>query len=60
MGGQLRQVPMSSLANVKYGTTYGGIKRKNQKRIVTLSSNVITGYNPNNVVAEVKKQIIRI
>jgi multidrug efflux pump len=58
MGGQLRQVPMSSIANVKYGTTYGGIKRKNQKRLVTLSSGVVTGFNPNNVVAEVQTKLL--
>ena len=58
MGGQLRQVPMSSIANVKYGTTYGGIKRKNQKRLVTLSSGVITGFNPNNVVAQVQAKLL--
>jgi multidrug efflux pump len=58
MGGQLRQVPMSSIANVKYGTTYGGIKRKNQKRLVTLSSGVVTGFNPNNVVAEVQAKLV--
>jgi multidrug efflux pump len=58
MGGQLRQVPMSSIANVKYGTTYGGIKRKNQKRLVTLNSGVITGFNPNNVVAQVQAKLL--
>ena len=58
MGGQLRQVPMSAIASVKYGNTYGGIKRKNQKRLVTLSSNVVTGFNPNNVVAEVKSKLL--
>jgi multidrug efflux pump len=58
MGGQLRQVPMSSIANVKYGTTYGGIKRKNQKRLVTLFSGVVTGFNPNNVVAAVKAKLL--
>jgi multidrug efflux pump len=57
MGGQLRQVPMSAVADVKYGNTYGGIKRKNQKRIVTLSSGVLTGYNPNKVVEEVKAKL---
>lgn len=57
MGGQLRQVPMSAVADVKYTTTYGGIKRKNQKRIVTLSSNVLTGFNPNNVVDAVKAKL---
>ena len=57
MGGQLRQVPMSAVADVKYGVTYGGIKRKNQKRVVTLASGVLTGFNPNNVVAEVKSKL---
>jgi multidrug efflux pump len=57
MGGQLRQVPMSAVADVKYGTTYGGIKRKNQKRIVTLSSGVLTGFNPNKVVEDVKAKL---
>jgi multidrug efflux pump len=58
MGGQLRSVPMSAVAQLKYGTTYGGIKRKNQKRVVTLASNVITGFNANNVVEEVKSKLI--
>ena len=58
MGGALRQVPMSAVASVKYGVTYGGIKRKNQKRLVSLSSNVVTGFNPNNVVAEVKDKLL--
>jgi multidrug efflux pump len=38
---------------VKFSNTFGGIKRKNQKRIVTISSNVLSGYTPNEVVADV-------
>jgi multidrug efflux pump subunit AcrB len=57
MGGVLRNVPMSAIASVHYGNTYGGIKRKNQKRIVTLSSNVVTGFNPNKVVEDVQEAI---
>jgi multidrug efflux pump subunit AcrB len=57
MGGVLRNVPMSAIATAHYGNTYGGIKRKNQKRIVTLSSNVLTGFNPNKVVADVQEAI---
>ncbi len=57
MGGQLRQVPMSAVADIKYGVTYGGIKRKNQKRIVTLASGVVTGFNPNKVVEDVKSKL---
>ena len=30
--GMIRQVPMSAFADINYTTTYGGIKRKNQKR----------------------------
>jgi multidrug efflux pump subunit AcrB len=54
MGGVLRSVPMSALADVKYGNTYGGIRRKNQERLVTISSNVLGNYNPNQVVAQVQ------
>jgi multidrug efflux pump subunit AcrB len=57
MGGKIRTVPVSSFANVHYGATYGGIKRKNQKRIITLSSNVISGFVDNDVVAAVQREI---
>lgn len=57
MGGQIRQVPLSSFADIRYENTYGSIKRKNQKRIITLSSNVESGYNPNEVVAKVQRVI---
>ena len=59
MGGVLRQVPMSSVAKIKYSNTYGGIKRKNQTRIVTISSNVLSGFNGNEVVPKVKKAVER-
>lgn len=55
MGGRLRHVPLSSFADVKYTSTYSGIRRKNHKRVVTLSSNVLNGFNPNQVVGEIKK-----
>jgi multidrug efflux pump len=57
MGGQIRQVPLASFADIRYENTYGGIKRKNQKRIITLSSNVAGGYNANEVVARVQSAI---
>lgn len=57
MGGMLRQVPISSVARVKYENTYGTIRRKNQKRIVTLSSNVLSEYNPNEVVGQVQSKM---
>lgn len=55
MGGMLRSVPISAFCDVRYENTYGGIKRRNNKRVITLSSDVKQEYNPNNVVAEVQK-----
>ena len=55
MGGMLRSVPLSSVAKISYVNNFGGIKRKNQKRIVTISSNVLSGFTPNEVVASVTK-----
>lgn len=57
MGGQIRQVPISSFTNIDYVNTYGGIKRKQQKRIIILSSNVLSDANPNQVVANVAQEV---
>lgn len=55
MGGMLRSVPLSAFCDVRYENTYGGIKRKQSKRVITLSSDVLEGFNPNNVLDQVKK-----
>ncbi|HLG33266.1 MAG TPA: efflux RND transporter permease subunit [Bacteroidia bacterium] len=57
MNGMVRNVPMSSFADIKYEDTYGVIKRKNMKRVVTISSNVLSGYNEQAVVADVQKAV---
>jgi multidrug efflux pump subunit AcrB len=57
MGGIIRQVPLSSFASIDYVNTYGGIKRKQEKRIIILSSNVLGDYNPNEVVSNIQTEI---
>lgn len=57
MGGAVRQVPIGSFVDLKYGNTYGGIKRKDEKRIITLSSNVLNGFNANEVVADIQSEL---
>jgi multidrug efflux pump subunit AcrB len=59
MGGQIRQVPLSSVATVRYGNTFGGIKRYNEKPIITLSSNVLNGFNANEIVGKIDKSLKR-
>ena len=55
--GQLRSVPISSLARLGYKDTYGGINRKNLKRVITISSEVLSGYTPNEVVASITQKV---
>ncbi len=55
--GILRQIPISSVATFQYRDTYGGIKRMNLKRVITLSSEVLSGHTANEVVAGIKKSI---
>ncbi|MDQ3392990.1 MAG: efflux RND transporter permease subunit [Bacteroidota bacterium] len=55
--GRIRQVPISSVASTQLSTTYGNIKRKDQKRIVTLTSNVLGGYNATVVNEDIKNAL---
>ena len=51
--GQTIQIPLSAVADVEYRSTYGAVKRKDLKRVITLSSNVIEGYNPTRINAQI-------
>lgn len=53
--GLLRQIPLSSVARIDYVDTYGGINRKNLKRVITISSEVLTGYTANEIVPQIQK-----
>ena len=57
MGGVVRQVPLSAFCDIEYSSTFGGIKRINQKRVITVNSNVLSGYDPNGVVTAVQKAV---
>jgi multidrug efflux pump subunit AcrB len=54
MGGMIRSVPISAVCDIRYDYTYAGIKRKNNKRVITLSSEIKDGFNPNDVVAKIE------
>lgn len=55
--GKLMQVPISSVADITYSTSFGSIKRKDLDRVVTLYSNVKAGYNANRINAQIKKAL---
>jgi len=52
--GRIQQVPISALANADNSTTFNAVKRLDQTRMITIASNVLESYNPNEVVAEIK------
>lgn len=55
--GQIQQVPISSVASAENSTTFSAVKRKDQTRLITISSNVLEGANANVVVAEIKSEL---
>ena len=56
-GGAVKQIPISELATVDYTSTFGSIKRKNVKRVITLYSNVLSGFTPTEVNSKLKTAI---
>ena len=55
--GQMKSVPISSLVDVDYTSTYGSIKRKDLKRVITLYSNVLSGFTPTAVNVQLTNAI---
>ena len=54
--GVLRSIPLSTVARIDYTSSYAGIKRLNQKRIITVYSNLLSGYSANDIVPIIKKE----
>ncbi len=55
--GLLRQIPLSVVADIDYVNSYGQINRLNLKRVITLSSNVLDGFNANQINTQLRKAI---
>jgi len=58
-GGAVKNIPISALVKVDPTSTLGSVKRKNQKRLITLRSNVLTteGFNATGVNQVIGKHI---
>lgn len=53
--GEMRSIPISSVAQAELSSTYGSVRRKDLKRVVTISSNVISGFNPTQINDQIKE-----
>lgn len=52
--GDKREVPISAVADIQYGSTYGSVKRKDSEKVVSMFSNVLDGYNPTEINGQIK------
>jgi multidrug efflux pump subunit AcrB len=55
--GQIVQVPISAVATFNYSSTYSSIRRLDGRRVITLSSNLLDGYNANEIVTELQNEM---
>jgi len=56
-GAPASNIPISALADVDLTSSYGGIRRVDNERAITLSSNVLTSYNANEIIQTIKKTL---
>jgi multidrug efflux pump len=53
--GKISQVPVSAVTKIDFNSTYGTIKRQDMERVITIFSEVESGYNANDIVAQYKE-----
>jgi multidrug efflux pump subunit AcrB len=55
--GKIVQVPISAMVSKNNTASFSSIKRKDLKRTITVYSNVIGGYNPTEIVNDLKTEL---
>ena len=52
--GQIKEVPISAVATASRATTFSAVKRKDLKRVITITSNVLEGANPTEIISNME------
>ena len=55
--GRIQQIPISAVARAEKTSTFSSVKRKDLKRVITISSNVLEGFNATAVNNEIKARM---
>ena len=55
--GQIKEVPISAVANATRSTTFSAVKRKDLKRVITITSNVLEGANPTEIISNMEEDM---
>ncbi|MGM0552000.1 MAG: efflux RND transporter permease subunit [Bacteroidota bacterium] len=56
----VRMIPISAVADISFTTSYGGIIHKDNDRVITLASNVLEGYNANEIVNRLRNEVVKL
>ena len=56
--GKIKEVPISAIVDMENSVSFSAIKHKELRRVVTVYSAVLAGYNANEVVDHVKESMI--
>ncbi|MGB0949136.1 MAG: efflux RND transporter permease subunit, partial [Marinirhabdus sp.] len=56
--GKVKNIPIASLVTTKNIATFSSIKRKNLKRVITVYSNVLEGFNPTEIVGKIENSLV--
>ena len=57
LNGQIIQIPMATLAKTEQSFTFNQINHKAGNRVMTIYSNLLDGYNANEIMAEIKNEL---
>ncbi|ERM82043.1 copper transporter [Rhodonellum psychrophilum GCM71 = DSM 17998] len=55
--GNQKEVPISAVAELEYGSTYGSVKRKDLNKVISIFSNVTDGYNATEINDQLKGMV---
>ncbi len=55
--GKIKRIPVSAMVELENATSFSAIKHKDLRRVVTVYSDVLAGFNANEVVADVQESI---
>jgi len=55
--GKIVQVPISAVAQTETSSTFSAVKRKDLDRVITITSNVLEGYNATEINDQIKTEL---
>ena len=55
--GQVIQVPISAISSIEQTSSFSAIKRRDLKRVINIHSNVLAGYNANEILENINRSL---